>query len=105
MEDIMNQKNEWDDVADAEQAEGPIPQTKMDEAKKALQSMKSGKEISPSGVMKEHFGLEVLHSIANEIPCGHNIPEDQKVSILVPILQWQMECVDHIKEWSCWNMV
>ena len=48
MEGIIYQENEWDGVVDAEQDKGLLADITMDEVKKGLKSMQSGKASSQS---------------------------------------------------------
>ena len=96
----MNQENEWDGVVNAEKVEGPVPVISKEEVGKALASMHNGKASGPSGIVKEHFetsvhGIEVLHQIANNVLLGKSMPDDWKVSNLIPIYKDKgsvMEC-------------
>ena len=90
MEKIMNEENEWHDLLESTETVGPVNQISMVEILSALNNMKDSKAGGPTGIMKEHLtasshGAEVLKQIGNELLEGGEMPEDWKVSTLVPI--------------------
>ena len=50
MEKIMNVKNEWDQMANADMVEGPVEEVTYEEVMEAMNKMKLGKAAGPSEV-------------------------------------------------------
>ena len=93
-------ENEWHDLLESTETVGPVNQISMAEILSALNSMKDSKAGGPTGITKEHLtasshGAEVLKQIGNELLEGGEMPEDWKVSTLVPIYKGKgsvLEC-------------
>ena len=72
MEKIMNMENEWDQMAVADMAEGPVEEVTYEEVIKAMNKIKLGKAASPSEVNMDmimasgKFGVGVLRSCVRE---------------------------------------
>ena len=90
MEATMNEENQWDRVVDADKIEGPVESFVLEDVSKALGSMKKGKAVGPSGIVKEHLaasrhGMQAILAITNGILNGEDMPLDWRTSTAVPI--------------------
>ena len=52
MEKLMNIENEWSDSIDASKVEGAVRRIEVEEVRCAMNRMKIGKAIGPSGLRK-----------------------------------------------------
>ena len=55
MEKLINVENKWSDSIDASKVEGPVKTIEVEEVRCAMNQMKIGKTIGPSGVALEIF--------------------------------------------------
>ena len=96
----MNEENGWHDVLEVNEIAGPVKEISLEEIWKAMKSLKISKAGGPTRIVKEHLiaschGVEVLRQIGNTLLEGGEMPEDWKVSTLVPIYKGKgsvLEC-------------
>jgi len=86
-EKLVNEENTWDNAT----LEGPCELIRTDESLKALRMTKKGKAADPTGIVSEMFmadegcSVEWLTSLCNLIVAHGRIPDDWKISILLPV--------------------
>ena len=91
MERIMNEENDWDQVTDAAMLEGPVERVSREEVVKAMRGMKTGKATGLSEVSVEmitasgEMGITVMMKLCQDVLDGRGIPDDWKLSVVVPI--------------------
>ena len=89
MEKILNVKNEWDQMAEADMVEG----VNYEEVVKAINKMKLGKAAGPSKVNKDKimasgkFGVGVIKRLCTRILDNEDMPQEWKTSVVVPIFK------------------
>ena len=98
MEKIMNVENEWDQMAEADMVEGPVEEVTYKEVIKAMNKMKLGKAAGPSEVNMDmimvsgKFGVGVLKKLCQRVLDGKGMPEEWKISVVVPIFKRKGRC-------------
>jgi len=87
MEQIMNEENEWDHVAEANMIEGPVERITHHEIVKAIGSMKTRKAPGPSEVNTKmviasgETGIRVLKELSQRVLDGKGIPDEWKATL------------------------
>ena len=98
MEKIWSVENEWDQIAEADMAEGPVEGVTYDEVMKAMKKMKLGKAAGRSQVNMDmimasgKFG-GIIKKLCQRILDGENVPEEWKTSV-VPIFKGKRDVMD-----------
>ena len=91
MEKIMNEENEWDQMAETDLVEGPVEKVVRNEIEETIQSMKSGKATGPSEVSVEmivasgEIEVKVMMELCQRVLDGRGMPDEWKTSVIVPI--------------------
>ena len=86
-EKLLNEDSTWDNAT----LEGPCELIRRNESLKALRMTKKGKAADPTGIASEMFiadedcNVEWLTSLCNLIVAHGRIPDDWKISILLPV--------------------
>jgi len=88
MEEMMNEKNEWDHMMEANVVEGPIEKITQ-EMRKAIRKMKLGKTVGPSQVSVEmitasgEIGIDAMIEFCQRVLDGRGRPEEWKTSGII----------------------
>jgi len=96
----MNEENDWDHRISAGVKEGPADCIRIDEVAAALQKMKRHKAPGLSGIVSEMIqatedvGTQWILDLCNGIVKQHCIPEDWKLSVLVPVYEGKGDSVE-----------
>ena len=91
--EIMNKENEWDNMTQADAVEGPIEMVTRGEIVKAMGKVKSGKAAGPSEVSLEMITssgvveINVMMELCQQVLDGRGMPEDWKMSVVIPIFK------------------
>ena len=93
MSKIMNEDNEYGQIAVADTVEGPIEKVMREEIMEAFNYLKIGKAPGPSEVYAEiilasgDVGIKVLMEFCQRILDGKGMPADWATSVAIPILK------------------
>ena len=88
---IMNEENEWDQIADT--VEGKIERVMREEIMEALKHLKIGKAPGPTEVYEEMIlasedvGMRVLMELCQRKIDGGEMQEDWATTVAIPILK------------------
>ena len=88
---IMNMENEWDQMVEADMAEGPVEGVTDEKVMKAMNKMKLGKAGGPSEVNMDmilasgKFGVGVIKKLCQRVFDGKSLPKEWKTNVVVPI--------------------
>ena len=89
-EKLLNETNGFE-VEEVEPTQGPIKEVTMDEVKRALAAMKSGKAAGPTGLTSEMMkatgecGLAEFTEVLSEVWKSEELPEEWKCSDTVTV--------------------
>ncbi|KAK3536896.1 hypothetical protein QTP86_027088, partial [Hemibagrus guttatus] len=93
-EELMNEENEREKrVEGVNSVEQKVDKIRMDEVRKALKRMKSGKAVGPDDIPVEVWkclgeaAVEFLASLFNRVLESERMPEEWRRSVLVPIFK------------------
>ncbi|KAK3511747.1 hypothetical protein QTP70_020749, partial [Hemibagrus guttatus] len=93
-EEVMNEENEREKrVEVVNSVEQKVDKIRMDEVRKALKRMKSGKAVGPDDIPVEVWkclgeaAVEFLTSLFNRVLESERMPEEWRRSVLVPIFK------------------
>ena len=88
-EELLNQEHARGDELEADIIEGPVDIVNVEEVREAMQRMKKGRAVGPSGVpveVIEECGLEMtIARIATDMLNGGSMPDSWRKSMLVPV--------------------
>ena len=93
MEKIMNVENEWDQMVEVDEGEGPVEGVTDEEVMEAMNTMKLGKAAGPSKVNMDmiigcgKFGVGVIKKLCQRVFDGKGMPEKWKTSVVAPIFK------------------
>ena len=92
MEKILNVKNEWDQMAEADMVEGPVEGVTYKELMKAINKMKLGKAAGTSEVSMDMIMAKGKLGVRKKKLCerrldGEDWPEEWITSVVVPIFK------------------
>ena len=89
MENVINVENEWDQMVEADMAEGPVEKVNDEEVMEAMNKMKLGKAAGPSEVNMDmikasgKLGVGVIKKLYQRVLDGKGISEKWKTSVVV----------------------
>ena len=101
MEKLLNVKNDWDRILEADIVEGPCELISEREVGEAIRSMKVGKAAGPSEIAVEMLkaagnkGVNIMTKICNHVVREGAMPKEWELSTLIPIYKGKsdlMEC-------------
>ena len=90
---IMNEKNECDQIANADAIQGPIERVLKEEIMVALKHLKIGMAPGPSQVYavmilaSGDVEIRVLKELCQRIQEGKGMPADRATSVAIPIFK------------------
>ena len=77
-EELLNIENERDDMEESELAYGPVDEFSVAKVKNAVESLKNGKAVGPTGITAEHLldieGIEWLTMLMDKIMEEGTVP-------------------------------
>ena len=82
MENIMNDKNKWNNKVETDVVEGPVEKVPRNEIVEAMQKMKLGKATGPSEVSVEtivssnEIGVKVMMELCQHVLDGRGMPDE-----------------------------
>ena len=100
MKKIMNVKNKWDQMVEADMVKGPVEGVADKKAMDAMNKMKVGKAAGLSEVnmdmviASEKFGVGVIKKLCQRVLDGKRMPEEWKKSVVVPIFEGKGDVMD-----------
>ena len=100
MSKIMNEENEWDQIADADTAQGPIERVLREGIMEAFKHLTIGKALGPTEVYAEMIlasgdvGIRVVMEHCHRILDVKGMPEDWSISVAIPIFKGKGDIIN-----------